>query len=113
MDSKQEDCEARNDDKTMPLFFFFSCKTSGTNFMRHKVMDIAVHCWPYKEDAPMFYSRIHHNCSKLVMLHTNYYEFNPLHPSAITGCHGDVRKIIRLLLKVMPFTKFHYKFTLS
>ncbi|XP_033642120.1 uncharacterized protein LOC117302330 isoform X2 [Asterias rubens] len=64
MDSKQEDCEARNDDKTMPLFFFFSCKTSGTNFMRHKVMDIAVHCWPYKEDAPMFYSRIHHNCKK-------------------------------------------------
>ncbi|XP_038047455.1 uncharacterized protein LOC119721449 [Patiria miniata] len=43
-----------------PLFLFYTCRTSGSSFLKHKLLDIAVHCWPYDDRAPVFYRRINH-----------------------------------------------------
>ncbi|XP_022104210.1 uncharacterized protein LOC110986560 isoform X2 [Acanthaster planci] len=46
--------------KAAPLFLFYSCKTSGSSFMKHKLLNLAIHCWPYDDHAPVFFRRINH-----------------------------------------------------
>ncbi len=46
--------------KTEPIafFLFFNCKTTGTNIHKDKIVEIALQCWPYIENAPVFHCKV-------------------------------------------------------
>ena len=44
--------------KPVAFFLFFNCKTTGTSIHRDKIVEMAVQCWPYVENAPLFQSKV-------------------------------------------------------
>ncbi|XP_072031142.1 uncharacterized protein [Amphiura filiformis] len=46
------------------FFLFFNCKTTGSSIHRDKIVEIAIQCWPYCENAPVFHSKVDNSGGK-------------------------------------------------
>ena len=47
-------------DQKTAFYLFFNCQTTGSNIHRDRIVEVAVQCWPYVENAPTFNSKVDH-----------------------------------------------------
>ncbi|KAJ8020844.1 hypothetical protein HOLleu_40545 [Holothuria leucospilota] len=50
--------DGKEDNLGIPLFLFSCFRTTGCNLLVDEVSEVAVKCWPYKEDVPSFHYQV-------------------------------------------------------